>query len=114
MLAFAGLVASQTTDANFVAATSDLDKFYNKFCQGKVHEIVTVAADGSSTTTYETHFQPWEFLLGYALGTQVYADDETSTCYGQVHETYKFIDVIAEQTYSIMNDFSMNTVSSQF
>jgi len=114
MLAFAGLVASQANDANFVEPVSDLDKFYNKFCQGRVHSYTTVADDGTSTTTYETHFQPWEFLLGYALGTQVYSEDETSTCYGQVLETYKFIDVIAAQTYDIMNKFSFSLASSQF
>lgn len=85
-------------------AAPTLTELYQKVCAGQSYtDAVT-----SVTTTY---FQPWEGLLGYALGTQVALGDKTSTCYGQVLETYKFIDTAIEGGYSIIYNFDVNTIS---
>ena len=70
----------------FVAQGATLDDLYKNICAGKSYTV-----NGVTTVNY----QPWEALLGYALGTQADPTDTTSTCYGQVSETYRFIDKIA-------------------
>lgn len=43
----------------------------------------------SGTVTYDV--KPYNFLYGYALGTQVDPTSITTTCYTQVGETWTFI-----------------------
>ena len=61
-----------------------------------------------------TYYQPWEALLGFALGSQVSKTDTSSTCYGQVSDTYKFIDKVASNAYDIVYNFDITSVSSNF
>ncbi len=89
----------------FVAQGATLDDLYKKVCVGKAY------TENGVTTTY---YQPWEALRGYALGTQADSTDTSSTCYGQVSETYKFIDKIVTQAYDIVYDFNLDTISSRF
>jgi hypothetical protein len=48
-------------------------------------------------------YQPWEFLRGYALGTQTDITSTTTTCYGQIDQTYAFLDQIASGSYGAIN-----------
>ena len=74
----------------FFANGAAIEDVYKKVCAGQTY---TTTNDAGATVT-TTAYQPWEALLGYALGTQVTSDDETSTCFGQVKETYKFLDTM--------------------
>jgi hypothetical protein len=93
----------------FVAQCTPLEDVYKKVCAGTSY--TTLVNNVPQTNIY---YQPWEALLGFALGTQANPTDTSSTCYGQVHETYKFIDTIVTQGYDIANDFDFNTVSAKF
>jgi len=79
------------------APLSAKDQFYNKLCVGKAYPAV------GSTPAY-TAYEPWEFIKGYALGTQSASTDTTSTCYGQVTQTYAFINQIVDGAYGAAND----------
>ena len=72
----------------FFANGQTIEDVYKKVCAGQTY---TTTHDAGATVT-TVAYQPWEGLLGYALGTQVDATDEESTCFGQVKETYKFLD----------------------
>lgn len=54
-----------------------LRDIYSKFCIGKAY-----AADGTKPAF--TAYEPWEFMKGYALGSQNDISDTKSTCYEQV------------------------------
>jgi hypothetical protein len=47
------------------------------------------------------------------LGTQADPEDEESTCFVQMQETYKFLDTIVYDAYDIISNFDVNTVSSK-
>jgi len=79
------------------APLSAKDQFYNKLCVGKAYPAV------GSTPAY-TAYEPWEFIKGYALGTQSASTDTTSTCYGQVVQTYAFINQVVDGAYGAAND----------
>ena len=79
-------------------AKADLTTLYQYVCAGETYASGTV------------YYQPWEFLYGFALGTQVDDTDTTSTCYGQVEETYKFLDNVATYAYDLIT----NTISLDF
>lgn len=70
-----------------------LNTLYSNVCLGKAY------AAAGSTPAY-TAFEPWEFIKGYALGSQSNITDTSSTCYGQVEQTYKFIDNMVDGGYS--------------
>lgn len=89
----------------FVAQSATLDDLYSKICIGKVYTENGVDV---------TYYQPWEALLGYTLGTQANPTDTSSTCYGQVSETYRFIDKIVTQSYDLVFNFNLDTTSSRF
>jgi hypothetical protein len=89
----------------FVAQGASLEDLYKNVCVGKVY------TDSNEVTT--TKYQPWEAILGYALGTQADPADTKSTCYSQVTETYRFIDEIVTQAYKIVNDFNLDATSSR-
>lgn len=93
----------------FVANAATLTDVYQKICSGETY--ITNVNNVPQTSIY---YQPWEALLGFALGTQADATDSASTCYKQVDETYKFIDTIVTQGYDIVNNFDFNTVSAKF
>ena len=93
----------------FFAQAQTLEDVYKKVCSGEAY--TETAADG--TTSTNTYYQPWEALLGYALGTQADSTDVDSTCYGQVEETYKFIDTFITEGYDIVNNFDINTISAR-
>jgi hypothetical protein len=92
----------------FVAQGATLEDAYKKVCLGKSY--TTTVNNVAQTSIY---YQPWEALLGFALGTQADPTDTSSTCYKQVDETYRFIDTIVTQGYDIVNNFNFDTVSSQ-
>jgi hypothetical protein len=72
----------------FFAKGQTIEDVYKKVCAGQTYSTTNDA----NVTTTTIAYQPWEALLGYALGTQVVGNDEESTCFGQVKETYKFLD----------------------
>lgn len=90
-------------------ANASLNDVYKKICTGETY--VTNINNVPQTSIY---YQPWEALLGFALGTQANSGDTSSTCYKQVDETYKFIDTIVTQGYDIANNFEFDTVSAKF
>jgi hypothetical protein len=92
----------------FVARAGTLEDVYKKVCTGKSYTTTV-----NNVPQVSIYYQPWEALLGYALGTQANTTDESSTCYGQVDETYRFFDTIVTQVYDIVNTFSFDTVSSK-
>ncbi len=58
------------------AIPTGLENIYKKMCKGtEVTDIQT----GIITMNY----QPWEFIKGYQLGSQIQSDATTSTCYGE-------------------------------
>jgi hypothetical protein len=57
-----------------------LEDVYKKVCAGQTYN----KTDGNNVTTTTISYQPWEALLGYALGTQASPDDEKSTCFEQM------------------------------
>jgi hypothetical protein len=60
--------------AQSYSTVGTLNTFYSNFCKGINYNNVT----GINKVNYE----PWEFIKGYALGTQVNILDTSSTCYG--------------------------------
>jgi hypothetical protein len=93
----------------FFANGQTLEDVYKKVCAGQTYSTT----DGNGVTTTSISYQPWEALLGYALGTQANPLDEESTCFGQMKETYKFIDSMVFEGYDIIENFDLNTVSSK-
>jgi len=81
-----------TTNAYTLPA---LNTIYGYITAGKTY----TDANGNPYKAY----QPWEFLLGYAMGTQADITSTSTTCYGQVTQTYTFIDEIAVAGYSALN-----------
>lgn len=75
-----------------------LETIYKYVCAGKTYTDSSV----SPAVTY-TKYQPWEFIRGYALGTQSANTSTTTTCYGQVDQTYAFLDQIATGGYSALS-----------
>ena len=77
-----------------------LETIYKYVCAGKSYTQPT----GVPGVTYTfTAYQPWEFIRGYALGTQSANTSTTTTCYGQVDQTYAFLDQIATGGYSAIS-----------
>jgi hypothetical protein len=87
------------------APLSAKDQFYNKLCVGKAYPAV------GSTPAY-TAYEPWEFMLGYALGTQAANTDTSSTCYGQVIQTYAFINQVVDGAYGAANDLLAGNIGT--
>ncbi len=84
-----------------------LNNLYSKVCKGKAYAAV------GATPAY-TAYEPWEFIKGYALGSQNDISDTKSTCYGQVEQTYKFIDNMVDGGYSSVAQLlsgNFNTIS---
>lgn len=84
-----------------------LTTLYSKLCVGKAYAA-------TSTTAAYTAYEPWEFIKGYALGTQIDIDDTKSTCYGQVIQTAAFVDSMVDGGYSMVADIlsgNLNTFS---
>lgn len=69
-----------------------LTTIYQYICQGKTYA-------GSANPNY----QPWEFIRGYALGTQSDSNSTTTTCYGQIDQTYAFLDQVTNGGYSALS-----------
>ncbi len=78
------------------AIPTGLENIYKKMCAGKEY----TDAGGA---TYK-NFQPWEFIKGYQLGSQIQSDDTTSTCYGETEQTFNFIDSMVSGSYSWMTE----------
>ena len=78
--------------AQSFSTVGTLNDFYSKVCTGINYNNVT----GINQVNYE----PWEFIKGYALGTQVDILDTKSTCYGQVNQTFEFLNEIVDSGYS--------------
>ena len=78
------------------AIPTGLENIYKKMCAGKEY----TDAGGA---TYK-NYQPWEFIKGYQLGSQIQSDDTTSTCYGETEQTFKFIDSMVGGIYSLMTE----------
>lgn len=79
MRSILSLIALVTVAYVAQAQTSNtaLSNLYSKVCKGKAYAAV------GATPAY-TSYEPWEFIKGYALGTQNDITDTKSTCYGQV------------------------------
>jgi hypothetical protein len=54
----------------------------------------------NTTGNTQINHEPWEFMKGFALGTQVEILNTGSTCYGQVNQTFDFINNIVDSGYS--------------
>ena len=93
----------------FFANGQTLEDVYKKVCKGQAY----TTTDQANVTTTATKYEPWEALLGYALGTQASPTDEGSTCFGQMKETYKFLDTMVFEAYDIINKFDVNSLSSR-
>lgn len=74
-----------------------LENIYKKMCAGKKY---TDPVTGITSTNY----QPWEFIKGYQLGTQITSTDTDSTCYGETKQTFDFIDSMVSGSYSWMTE----------
>jgi len=64
----------------FFAKGQTAEDVYKKICAGQTYSTT----DGNGVTTTTISYQPWEALLGYALGTQADPEDDKSTCFGQM------------------------------
>jgi hypothetical protein len=78
--------------AQCYSSVGTLNEFYSKYCTGYNYFNTT----GNTQINYE----PWEFMKGFALGTQVEILNTDSTCYGQVNQTFDFINNIVDSGYS--------------
>ena len=78
------------------AIPTGLENIYKKMCAGKEY----TDAGGA---TYK-NFQPWEFIKGYQLGSQIQSDDTSSTCYSETEQTFDFIDSMVSGSYSWMTE----------
>ena len=99
--------------AQSYSTVGTLNDFYAKICKGINYNNVT-GITGPNAVNYE----PWEFLKGYALGTQVNITDPSSTCYQQVNQTFEFINEIVDNGYSwaqqiLSMDFSTSSSNAQ-
>ena len=79
------------------AIPTGLENIYKKMCAGKKH---TDLQTGTTTMNY----QPWEFIKGYQLGSQIQSDDTSSTCYKETEQTFDFIDSMVSGSYSWMTE----------
>jgi hypothetical protein len=96
--------------AQAYSSVGTLNTFYSGICKGIDYSAVT----GSNQVNYE----PWEFIKGYALGTQVNISDTSSTCYGQVNQTFDFVNAMVDSGYSwaqqiLSMDFSTSSANAQ-
>ncbi len=96
--------------AQCYSSVGTLNEFYSKYCTGYNYFNTT----GNTQINYE----PWEFMKGFALGTQVEILNTDSTCYGQVNQTFDFINNIVDSGYSwaiqILNfNFSTSSANAQ-
>lgn len=71
-----------------------LNDIYKKMCAGHNY----YEADG--TTLKYTNHQPWEFMKGYQLGSQIVPTKEDTTCYTTTLKTFGFIDDMVNGGYS--------------
>lgn len=84
-----------------------LNTFYASICKGINYNNVTGAT--------QVNYEPWEFIKGYNLGTQIDILDTKSTCFGQVNQTFEFINNIVDNGYSWAQqllDFNFTSSSS--
>jgi hypothetical protein len=96
--------------AQAYSSVGTLNTFYSSICKGINYNNVT----GINQVNYE----PWEFIKGYALGTQIDILDTKSTCYGQVNQTFDFVNAMVDSGYSwaqqiLSMDFSTSSENAQ-
>ena len=56
----------------FLANGQSIEAVYKKVCAGQTYKTT----NGAGATVTTVKYEPWEALLGYALGTQVEATNE--------------------------------------
>ncbi len=74
------------------SSVGTLNTFYASICKGINYNNVTGAT--------QVNYEPWEFIKGYNLGTQIDILDTSSTCFGQVNQTFDFINAMVDSGYS--------------
>ena len=109
------LTVAATTAAVTNGYSVTLHNLYAGFCQETTQS--SLASDGTSSGALFTDNSPFQFVTGFALGTQVQQNVTESDCFIQANQTKTFLDTMVDSSYLIMSEsmaFDFTNLGSNF